>query len=334
MSAVPAGAPVESSTVGCPRADCGAMNELKIYVDGQLVPAAEASVSVFDSAFNFADGVFEGIRVYGGAIFRLDEHVRRLFDSARALSLDVGRSEEDFKAEIVGWLRANEVRDDFHFRPIVTRGVRFPPRLDPGFCEGGPTTVFHGGPIADTPPTGTRVVVSSVRRPSPDVFDSRIKSINYGPNLLARIEALRQGADDAVMLDSAGYLAEATVANVFVVKEGALLTPWPKACLAGITRAEVMKLARAADLDVAERDLTPTELLNADEAFLTGTGAEIKPGRGGQRTADRSWRFGSRHSRAAGAVSGPRACRGRSDRVDEHLDGSHERPLGFSWACR
>lgn len=253
------------------------MNELKIYVDGQLVPAAEASVSVFDSAFNFADGVFEGIRVYGGAIFRLDEHVRRLFDSARALSLDVGRSEEDFKAEIVGWLGANEVRDDFHFRPIVTRGVRFPPRLDPGFCEGGPTTVFVGGPIADTPPTGTRVVVSSVRRPSPDVFDSRIKSINYGPNLLARIEAVRQGADDAVMLDSAGYLAEATVANVFVVKEGALLTPWPKACLAGITRAEVMKLARAADLDVAERDLTPTELLNADEAFLTGTGAEIKP---------------------------------------------------------
>ena len=251
--------------------------ELKVYIDGELVGASEASVSVFDSAFNFADGVFEGIRVYGGAIFRLDEHIRRLFDSARALSLDTGRSQEDFKAEIVRWLRANEVHEDFHFRPIVTRGVRSPPRLDPRFAKGGATTVFVGGVIPDSPFRGLRVVVSSVRRPGPDVFDSKIKSINYGPNLLARLEAIRQEVDDAVLLDGQGYLAEATAANIFLVRDGGLLTPWPKACLAGITRAEAIKLARAAGCDVVERDLTPSELVNADEVFVTGTAAGLSP---------------------------------------------------------
>ena len=252
-------------------------SDLKVYVDGELIPAADATVSVFDSAFNFADGVFEGVRVYGRAVFRLDEHIRRLFESARALSLDVGRSQDDFKAEVLGWLRANEVEDDFHFRPIVTRGLRFPPRLDPRFCNDGATTVFVGGPVVDAPSAGIRIVVSSVRRPNPDVFDSKIKSINYGPNLLARIEANRQGVDDAVMLDSGGYLAEATAANIFLVRDGHLLTPWPRVCLAGITRAELMKLARTKGLDVVERDLTPAELVNADEAFLTGTAAEVNP---------------------------------------------------------
>ena len=253
------------------------MSELKLYVDGELLAADEAKISVFDSAFNFADGVFEGLRVYGGAVFRLDEHVRRLYDSAKALSLDIGRSEEEFKEEILGWLRANEISGDFHFRPIVTRGLRQPPRLDPRFCTSGSTTVIVGAPATDTPIAGIRVVVSSVRRPGADVFDSKIKSINYGPNLLAKIEANRQGVDEAVMLDGAGYLAEASVANIFLVKDGVLLTPWPKACLAGITRGEVIKLARAADLEVIERDLTTGELVSADEAFLCGTAAEVKP---------------------------------------------------------
>jgi branched-chain amino acid aminotransferase len=260
-----------------PKGAAGSASDLKVYVDGRLVPAGEATVSVFDSAFNFADGVFEGLRVYRGTVFRLDEHIRRLYESAKALNLNIGLPPEGFKAELVGWLRANDIHDDFHFRPIVTRGLRFPPRLDPRFCKDAPTTVFLGGPIAATEGSGIRAVISSVRRPNPDVFDSKIKSINYGSNLVARIEAIRQGADDAVMLDSAGYLAEATAANIFLIHDGILFTPWPRVCLAGITRAEVMNIGRKMGLDVVERDLTPTELINAEEAFLTGTGAEINP---------------------------------------------------------
>jgi branched-chain amino acid aminotransferase len=251
--------------------------DVKVYLNGDIVSESDARLSVFDSGMNFADGVFEGMRVYDARVFRLDEHVRRLFDSANALSLDVGMSRSAFAGELLGWLRANDVRDEFHFRPIVTRGRRFPPRLDPRFCEDRPTVLFVGGPVTPTSTTGLRVVVSSVRRPNPDAFDSKIKSINYGGNLLARLEAIRQGADDGVMLDSSGFLAEATAANLFLVRDATLLTPWPKVCLAGITRNAIMGIARDLGIEVIERDLTPTELLNADEVFLSGTSAEVSP---------------------------------------------------------
>jgi branched-chain amino acid aminotransferase len=252
------------------------VSEVRLYLNGDIVSEADARLSVFDSGLNFADGVFEGMRVYDGAVFRLHEHVRRLYDSANALSLDIGMPPARFADELLGWLRANEVRDGFHFRPIVTRGRRFPPRLDPRFATERPTVLFVGGPVTPTSP-GLRVVVSSVRRPNPDAFDSKIKSLNYGGNLLARLEAIRQGADDAVMLDSSGFLAEATAANLFLVRGDTLLTPWPKVCLDGITRRAIVGLARDQGLDVVERDLTTTELINADEVFLSGTSAELTP---------------------------------------------------------
>jgi branched-chain amino acid aminotransferase len=248
-----------------------------IYIDGEIMPRAEAKISVFDSGFNFADGVFEGIRVYNGRVFRLEQHIRRLFDSARAFQIDIGMPPAKLQAEILHWLRHNNVKDDFHFRPIVTRGDRFPPRLDPRFCKGGARVIFVGGPIAPASLAGQKLVFSSHRRIAPDALDNRIKSLNYGNNLMARLEAIRRGADDAIMLDASGFIAEASAANLFIVRDGKLATPWPKACLDGITRATVLQLAAESKLAAVERDLTPTEALNADEVFLTGTGSEIVP---------------------------------------------------------
>lgn len=250
---------------------------LLVYINGRLVPRQEAVISVFDSGLNFADGVFEGVRVYGGCVLHLDQHVKRLFESATAFEIEIPMSPSELKAAILGWLRANGVRDDFHLRTIVTRGERFPPRLDPKFCSGGANVIFVGGPISAANMSGIRVVVSAVRQINSDAIDAQIKSLNYGNNLLARLEARRRSVDDALMLDAAGYLAEASAANLFLVKDGEVLTPWPKACLAGITRRTVMDLARGRGLAVVERDLTTTEVLNADEVFLTGTGTELNP---------------------------------------------------------
>lgn len=250
---------------------------LVVYVNGEHLPASHAKVSVFDSGLNFADGVFEGVRVYNGRVYRLGEHVRRLFESARAFSIEVGLSPEELINDILDWLRANDVRDDFHFRPIVTRGDRFPPRLDPRFARSRARVILIGGPIVSEPTRCLTAVVSSYRRVSADALDPKIKSLNYGNNLLGRLEAQRRGVDEVVMLDGSGFLAEASAANLFLLRRGSLVTPYPKACLEGITRATVMELAAEADIECHERDLTVTDLLNADEAFICGTGVEIAP---------------------------------------------------------
>lgn len=247
-----------------------------VYLNGDIVPRDKAVVSAFDSGLNFADGVFEGIRVYDGRVFRLDEHLRRLFESAKSLSIDIGLTIDEMRNVVLEWLRANQVAGDFHFRPIVTRGLRYPPRLDPRYCTGPATVLIVGGEISESSPP-IAAVIASVRRTSPDALDPKIKSLNYGNALLARLEAIRQGMDDALMLDGAGYLAEATTSNVFVAKDGELFTPHPKACLEGITRAAVIELARKDGLAVTERDISPSELINAHEIFLAGTAAQITP---------------------------------------------------------
>jgi branched-chain amino acid aminotransferase len=251
--------------------------DLLAYVNGEHVPAAEARVSVFDSGLNFADGVFEGLRVYNGRVFRLEDHLRRLFESARAFYIDVGLTKEELGREILAWLRANRVHEDFHFRPIVTRGDRFPPRLDPRNAPSRARVIFLGAPIKAASREGQRVVISGYRRVAADALDPRIKSLNYGNNLLGRLEAFRRGVDDAVMLDAAGFLAEASAANIFLMRRGRLLTPLPKACLEGITRAAVLEIAAREGIACEERDLTTTELLTADEVFLCGTGTELTP---------------------------------------------------------
>lgn len=256
----------------------GGARDLLVYVNGELVPSATASVSVFDSGLNFGDGVFEGLRVYDGKVFRLEAHIDRLYASARALSLSIPMTRAALAEEILAWLRVNEIRDAFHFRPIVTRGPRKPPRVSPAFAQSGATILIVGADIA--PPdsaAGLRVIFASVRRPGPDVLDAKIKSLNFGNNVMARLEAFRAGVDDALVLDGAGFLAEATSSNVFIVERSRLVTPYPKACLAGITRNEVMRLATESGIEVIERDISRTDVINADEVFATGTGAHVAP---------------------------------------------------------
>lgn len=270
-----------------------------VYLNGEHVPVESASISVFDSGLNFGDGVFEGIRVYDGSVLFLAEHLRRLYESARAIDLEVPLTREEMAADILAWLAANDIAADFHFRPIVTRGIRNPPRVDPRFVVGRPTVLFVGAPIDPAPRTGVRVIFAHVRRAGPDVLDSKIKSISYLGNVLAKLEALRAGVDDALVFDTRGFLAEASVANVFLVRRGKLVTPWPTACLEGVTRDLVLDLGRQAGLVVEERDLTGSDVYGADEIFLSGTGAEITPvvevnGRpvpGGAVTADLTTRF-------------------------------------------
>src|SRR4051794_37650763 len=143
------------------------------YVNGELLPEHEATVSVFDAGLNFADGVFEGIRVYGGKVFRLRQHLDRLYASAATFELEIGLEIEGLQAEILRWLSANRVVDDFHFRPIVTRGRRFPPRMDPRFSDGKATLIFVGGPVSAAPP-GVKVVTSPIHRPAPSALPAHV----------------------------------------------------------------------------------------------------------------------------------------------------------------
>lgn len=253
------------------------MSELLIYINGELVPESQATISVFDSGFNFGDGVFEGMRVYDGKVFALDEHLQRLYDSAKAIMIEIPLSQDEMRGEILRWLRANQVRDNFHFRPIVTRGIRKPPRTHPKFVQGNPTIVFVGGEIEPSETSGLRLITATTRRIPPEAQDSKIKSGSFLNNILAKLEAIRQGADDALMYDTLGFLTEASAANVFLVRRGELLTPFPKSCLEGITRRAVMRLATEAGYTVRERDITPVDVYAADEIFLSGTAAEVTP---------------------------------------------------------
>jgi branched-chain amino acid aminotransferase len=253
------------------------MAELLAYVDGVLVPESEAVVSAFDSGLHFADGCFESIRVYGGRVFRMEEHLDRLLGSVRILRLPLSLNRTQLGAAILGWLNANNVTDAFHFKVLVTRGRRIPPRLDLRFAPGPATVLMMGSEVHGSGRGAIRLIVSSVRRPAADAFDPRIKTLSWGSNVLARLEVVERGVDDAVMLDAAGAVAAATSSNVFALRRELLLTPHPKACLRGITRQAVLDLASNLGLPIVEADLSIADLETADEIFLTGTSSELTP---------------------------------------------------------
>ncbi|HTL40931.1 MAG TPA: aminotransferase class IV [Pseudolysinimonas sp.] len=248
-----------------------------VYINGEHVPVESASISVFDSGFNFGDGVFEGMRVYNGRALMLDEHIERLYNSAAAAFIEPPMSQEEMKRDILAWLRANEIDHDFHFRPIITRGLRHPPRVDPRFAAGPATVVFLGQAISSTPTTGIHLVVSRYRRHGPDSVDSKIKSLSYLHAVLAKLDAVRRGADDAIVLDNRGCLAECSASNIFLVKRGELFTPFAISTLDGITRNLLMQLAGELGIPVREKDLTTSDVHAADEVFLSGSGAELTP---------------------------------------------------------
>lgn len=249
------------------------------WFNGRLVPIAEARISVFDHGLLYGDGVFEGIRFYRRKPFRLEAHLDRLFDSAAAIDLRLPCTREQLTAAVAETVAAF-AGDDGYLRVVVTRGEGAL-GIDPKNCA-APSVFVVADELSmvprETREKGARVIVAATRRLPPDGLDPRIKSLNYLNHILARIEANHAGADEAILLNVAGRVAEGTADNVFVVRRGRLLTPPPaEGALAGITRETVLDLARAAGIEAVETTLAPYDLYTADECFLTGTGAELIP---------------------------------------------------------
>jgi branched-chain amino acid aminotransferase len=252
--------------------------DLMVSVGGRLTHRDQAAVSPFDSVVQGGDAVWEGLRLYRGRIFRLTEHLARLRRSAQALAFTAIPSDEEIIAELRRTLAANQMTDNVHIRLTLTRGVKVTSGMDPRLNQSGPTLIVlpeHKPPVYDT--TGISLVTASVRRPAPDTLDPRIHHNNLINSILAKIEANVAGADDAIMLDHRGFVAETNATHIFAVAAGALLTPTAAACPEGITRQAVLDLAAQAGLAVAVGDYSLTQLYTADEVFVTGTMGGIVP---------------------------------------------------------
>ncbi len=252
--------------------------DLLVNINGRLVHRDEAGVSPFDSVVQGGDAVWEGLRLYDGRIFRLREHLDRLRASALALAFAQIPSHEEITEAIRQTLEANEMRDGVHIRLTLTRGVKITSGMDPRLNQAGPTLIVlaeHKPPVYDK--SGVTLVTISMRRPAPDVLDPKIHHNNLLNSILAKIEANVAGADDALMLDQRGFVAETNATHVFVVESGLVATSRLGACPEGITRSVVLELCRANDIPHAERDMSLPEVYRADEMFCTGTMGEIAP---------------------------------------------------------
>jgi branched-chain amino acid aminotransferase len=252
---------------------------MKIYLDGKLVDEAEAKISVFDHGLLYGDGVFEGIRLYGGNVFRLEEHLIRLEHSAKAILLTLPLTRDELREAVCATCRANGLKDAY-IRLVVTRGVG-DLGLAPWSCA-RPSVFIIAGKISIYPPehyeVGLAIVTVATRRIGPAALPPTVKSLNYLNNILAKIEARQAGALEAIMLNEQGYVAECTADNIFIVQAGVLLTPAAAhGALRGITRGTVLDIARDLGLPCRETDLTRYDVWCADECFLTGTGAEVIP---------------------------------------------------------
>jgi branched-chain amino acid aminotransferase len=250
--------------------------DLIVNINGQLVHRDRARVSPFDSAVQCGDAVWEGLRLYHGRIFKLHEHLDRLERSAQALSFAEIPSREKLIEEIKRTLAANEMRDGVHIRLTITRGVKVTSGMDPRLNQGGATLIVlaeHKPPVY--PKTGLTLKTASIRRPPPEILDARIHHANLLNSILAKIEANNAGADDALMLDLAGNVAETNATHVFVVRKGGLATSRVIACPEGITRATVLEICAAETISCTETDLTLEDVYRADEVFCTGTMGEL-----------------------------------------------------------
>ncbi len=252
---------------------------LKIYIDGEFLDQADAKISVFDHGLLYGDGIFEGIRFYHGRVFRMEEHMDRLWESARSICLDIPLSRRELDEALLETIRQNDLRDGY-VRLIVTRGVGNL-GLNPVQCK-RPSIIIIASTIALYPEEiyrkGLTVVTVATRRMGPAALNPAIKSLNYLNNVLARIEANLANADEALMLNDAGNVAECTADNLFIVKRGQIMTPPITAgALRGITRSVVFDIAAELGIPISEPDLTRHDIYIADEAFLTGTAAEVIP---------------------------------------------------------
>jgi len=252
---------------------------MKVYIDGKFYDENKAKVSVFDHGLLYGDGVFEGIRAYHGRVFKLAEHIDRLFCSAKSILLQIPMSHADLVRAVVQTCRKNKLRDGY-IRLVVTRGVGTL-GLNPYKCR-QPSVIIIAGKIqlypAELYERGLDIVTVATTRNLHSALNPAIKSLNYLNNVLAKIEAINGGCEEAIMLNAEGFVSECTGDNIFIVKGNRLLTPPLSAgALYGITRGVVMELGQGSGLQVAEPNLTRHDLFNADECFLTGTGAEIIP---------------------------------------------------------
>src|SRR5262245_34982522 len=251
---------------------------LIVNISGRLMPRDEAGVSPFDSIVQGGDAVWEGLRLYDGRIFRLTEHLDRLRRSALALAFSEVPSHDEIIHEIKRTLAANEMRDEVHIRLTLTRGVKITSGMDPRLNPSGPTLIVLAEfkrPVYDK--SGLRLITSTYRRPSPDVLDPIIHHANLLNSILAKVQANAAGADDAVMLDGRGFVAETNATHLFIVNESVVATPRVVACPEGITRSVVLEICNSAGIDCEERDISLAEMYRSDEVFCSGTMGELAP---------------------------------------------------------
>ena len=254
--------------------------DILIYVNGELCPRASAYVSVFDSGFILGDGVWEGLRVHHGRIAFLDQHLARLYEAAKAIDLDIGMDRAALTAALYQTLEANRMSDGVHMRLMVTRGLKSTPYQDPRACIGPATVVIiaeYKLPRPETLTRGVRLFTVHVRRGAPDVQDPKLNSHSKLNCITACIQAAKAGADEALMLDPLGFVATCNSTHFFIVRGGEVWTSTGKYCLAGITRANVLRLCRDNGIPAYEKDFSLTDVYGAEEAFVTGTFAGIAP---------------------------------------------------------
>ena len=248
-----------------------------IYIDGEMLPESEAKVSVFDHGLLYGDGIFEGIRFYNGRVFRLEQHIRRLYDCARAILIKIPLTPEEMIAATCATVRANGLQDGY-IRLVVTRGVG-PMGLSPFKCP-KPSVIIIAATISLYPEeayrTGLTMATVATRRPSHDILSPQVKSLNYLNNIMAKVEALQAGAEEGLMLNDVGLVAECTGDNIFIVRDGVISTPPLTAgALDGITRGAVFDISKELGITIREREFSRHDVFIADECFLTGTAAEV-----------------------------------------------------------
>jgi branched-chain amino acid aminotransferase len=250
--------------------------DLIVNINGQLVHRDQAAISPFDSSVQAGDAVWEGLRLYNGRIFKLKEHLDRLRSSALALAFAEVPAPDAIIHEIRRTLKANNMRDGVHIRLTLSRGLKITSGMDPRLNQAGPTLIIlpeHKAPVYDK--KGITLITSSVRRFPPDCLDPKIHHCNLLQSILAKIQANAAGADDGLMLDVRGFVAETNATHVFLVSENVVMTTEESACPEGITRATVLEICRAQGIPHREKDLSLTEVYRADEMFCTGTMGEI-----------------------------------------------------------
>ncbi len=251
-----------------------------VYVDGEWLPRPDAKITVFDSAFLVGDGVWEGLRYHDGAFIHLDRHLDRLFASAAGVHLDIGRTRQELESLLQEIIDRNGMTSDAHVRLMVTRGTKRTPLQDPRLVDGGPTIVMiaeHKRPNPQATASGIRLTTASIRRPAPNTLDQRWNCHSKIHEVVALLEAIEAGADEALMLDPNGNVATCNSTNFFIVVERNVWTSNGRYCLNGITRALVLELATDLGITAVERDFVLEDVYGADEAFVTGTYGGLTP---------------------------------------------------------